>query len=1256
MITRLFPGAKDGKEAYESLASSVGAPDDAIVTITSVGHYTKLFSDDLPLDAVGIRVHVSHPKLDSCRRFIGIDKEGNRFVKNEIIGVSPKYQKEGLGVEIFSRQVENASVDGFAYISTHAAGKHGSNMNGYYTWPRFGYDESIQSLSRKNWRLARKVKEKYPEAKSIRDVMKTKEGRDWWKENGADLRNARFDLTEGSVSRQVLNAYIEERAAKKADKSFRFYLTKGRPVPPRLEGDKRRKGEEIVLTPEEEEALERAWETLFPEDHPQSDKREKALSWLNETSGGSLVGSTRKVSVSLLRSAKAISPPRVGESYFGSCKRDRFGRCLPSGQADQKPAARPRPVHAETADAMRTFAGSAQEAAGHAVSTLVELGGKLAGEAGGKVSERVEALKQNVHPSVRAPLGNIWHAVHSVLMSLNKASQALAAEVGRQKGLSSEQVDRLGKVLSAIDLTFEGAAMAAVPVAVATAPPLAAAAKAASYVPVASIGYLLYSTATDPKSVMKGAVESLKAKFPDQVRGAAKFAYGALRHPLTPAGHHPTGQKGVKSKEDRKRMIAGELAERVKKHGDRADEYLALFSAALDEVRDVSEALRMADEVTASGSVGAKGWVTIGGGPCDPEEGQHCGGTAVFIDGSGNITKGPPKLVGKKPHELSSGKKPKPPKVPKSSNPDKKPAVKPKPSKTEAEDKPKIGKEPEPPKIPSGWGQIDAGSESAAEKKPEGTPAATTKPPEPSSGLDTTDDEPTPLPDDVWLDLVDTDQPDQNFIEVTNGEEQSLVPQDTNSEQRFPDSVINMDVIKQLGGSTGAVLVEDSETGLKFVVKGGASEEHAQEEFAADRAYEALGIAVPEGKLYDTYDGLKKVTKYIEGKSLGEFLKGNPTDKQRLSISKQIRDGFVADALLGNWDVIGLNYDNILVDKDGKVWRIDNGGSLRFRAQGAKKHPAHFGEAVTEIDSLRNPNINPQTAAYFGGVTEGEIAEQVKQVVAKKDALLKTLPEDLRGVMGKRVDWLAEHYGKSKEAPTEIPGSMFSGKGKDWPSVSPSPDVSYVAEENVLHKPLFAPLKDSDFRKDPGVLPKSFLDHHNGVLKSLPAPELNSVKYYTGSGYDPMNRMIRKCPETLDCLDGANRGMAEHIEKAIAKAGVMKHPVNVWRGVSLFGKDKDNFMAAMKRAMETGEDVRMPGFKSFSVLPNTGGDWGDLTFELRAKTGLYVAPVSKLKYEKELLQGHNVRYRVTGIKEVPFGKSKSGGKRTVIQLEEIHGG
>ena len=76
------------------------------------------------------------------------------------------------------------------------------------------------------------------------------------------------------------------------------------------------------------------------------------------------------------------------------------------------------------------------------------------------------------------------------------------------------------------------------------------------------------------------------------------------------------------------------------------------------------------------------------------------------------------------------------------------------------------------------------------------------------------------------------------------------------------------------------------------------------------------------------------------------------------------------DAWLGDWDVVGLNYDNLL-QKGGRAVRIDVGGSLRFRAQGGVKGQA-FGKTVDEFDTLRNSKINPQAAKIFKSIKQGD--------------------------------------------------------------------------------------------------------------------------------------------------------------------------------------------------------------------------------------------------------------------------------------------
>ena len=171
-------------------------------------------------------------------------------------------------------------------------------------------------------------------------------------------------------------------------------------------------------------------------------------------------------------------------------------------------------------------------------ATLHNAAAQLVKAGYGVPKEKLARLLARVPAQVKAPVANAWHAVHGVLMAGNHALQALAKEVAKGKGLSDEDVQRLTLTLAAVDLKFQGGMMATAFASAAFAPGLAAAAKAASYMPVASMGYVLHSSAKDPSATAKAAWTLLHDKFPGKVKGAAQFAWGAVRHPLTSAGKH----------------------------------------------------------------------------------------------------------------------------------------------------------------------------------------------------------------------------------------------------------------------------------------------------------------------------------------------------------------------------------------------------------------------------------------------------------------------------------------------------------------------------------------------------------------------------------------------------------------------------------------------------------------------------------------------------------------------------------------------
>jgi len=200
VMARIIPDFKnltDGHDIEAVMSSLVGAPAGTRVSV------------QVP-SRTGDQVYITVSGNGySMTRYIGKGEDGpyikNSYFRNENRG-------EGSGTEIFANQVEAAASLGIKKIKTHAAGP--PSFNGYYTWPRFGYDQPLSDTGGIDRDVRERVMRKFPNARTIQDVMKTKEGRDWWRDNGSDLYNMTFDLSPDSKSMKVLKAYQAERAAR----------------------------------------------------------------------------------------------------------------------------------------------------------------------------------------------------------------------------------------------------------------------------------------------------------------------------------------------------------------------------------------------------------------------------------------------------------------------------------------------------------------------------------------------------------------------------------------------------------------------------------------------------------------------------------------------------------------------------------------------------------------------------------------------------------------------------------------------------------------------------------------------------------------------------------------------------------------------------------------------------------------------------------------------------------------------------------
>jgi hypothetical protein len=193
LANRLFP---DSEDPIGDLALMTGAPEGAEITVTKVGRDT-------------VKLAIRNERYTSDRT-IGFDEEGRKFIHNDYLRV--KEEGTGLGRELMAKQVYNAADKGFDYLATYAA--KSSTMDGYSVWPHMGYNESLKSISRKSPWIAERIVERFPGAESIQDVVKTKEGQDWWKQNGSDLYNMIFNLKPGSRSRSKFDEQIKRKHQK----------------------------------------------------------------------------------------------------------------------------------------------------------------------------------------------------------------------------------------------------------------------------------------------------------------------------------------------------------------------------------------------------------------------------------------------------------------------------------------------------------------------------------------------------------------------------------------------------------------------------------------------------------------------------------------------------------------------------------------------------------------------------------------------------------------------------------------------------------------------------------------------------------------------------------------------------------------------------------------------------------------------------------------------------------------------------------
>ena len=262
-------------------------------------------------------------------------------------------------------------------------------------------------------------------------------------------------------------------------------------------------------------------------------------------------------------------------------------------------------------------------------------------------------------------------------------------------------------------------------------------------------------------------------------------------------------------------------------------------------------------------------------------------------------------------------------------------------------------------------------------------------------------------------------------------------------------------------GSNQGGLFKDQQTGALHYVKWSGSDVKPKVEVLAGALYALADVPVPGLRVIDYQGQTAVMSDWIDG--------AKPMTIDNMKEHPDVRENFVVDAWLANWDVIGLSGDNIVLGPDGKAYRIDAGGSLLFRAQGK---PKWFPPFVEEHKTLLDKGKNPNSAKVFEGLTNEELLTGAEKVASVTDSqiddvvdaldLPKTskdfgdsddIPMLLKWSLKKRRDYLVSEIEKQvgQTTPTPVQETGTSTGVPASPSLAtPAPPVSTEPEVQPL--------------------------------------------------------------------------------------------------------------------------------------------------------------------------------------------------------------
>lgn len=510
---------------------------------------------------------------------------------------------------------------------------------------------------------------------------------------------------------------------------------------------------------------------------------------------------------------------------------------------------------------------------------------------------------------------------------------------------------------------------------------------------------------------------------------------------------------------------------------------------------------------------------------------------------------------------------------------------------------------------------------------------------------------------------------------------------------------------KTLPGSTNPKLYSDEEGNPKFVVKEGGAEGQNNAEFAANQVYGILAPHLPTGAIK---------SRLIDGKLVNDFMPNSKTindlsddEFNDNEVLGKVKGSLVADALVANWDYMGLSNDNMMVDDKGRILRIDSGGTFNYRAQGEQKE---FDAVPMEMWTLRssaqgkqlwdfageedykNIWLNQMDALAFESgklkktIAASNLSPEVKDAFAKRVDILTIAGQEARdiasrdGVSWKGVDKVMERafrYSsllntKDPDWANKVRNKIKTDLNKAFPAQAPKLDFNLPSSQKLYNESLF---KNVVKRVD-AQLNENDADYYggdSGALQQISPEGKYALREYSGSLYQNVNALIRG--KTASFLPGDKKffeQIVDVMDESLSE--IPDHPQTgtFYRMNKIHPKYADDVDAI--KNLKPGDTYISKGFSSYTdehegdeysrneVLDNFyhSSKFNFITI-YQGKNIKGIAPLSDIQSERESLMQRDKKLKVASVKEESIsdwpsiswgGNEKTSGKVKVIYLTD----